>query len=273
MNDSREMWLLRLARRELKARFSRARLDRIRRYLAEPAACFFSGNLGNLAQIYGSDKWGSHWYTQHYQRHFGHWRRSRITLLEIGIGGYADPQAGGASLRMWRKFFRRGRIYGIDIEDKHPHDERRIRTFRGSQIDEAFLKRVIAEIGPPDIIIDDGSHMNSHVIGTFKILFPLLADHGIYAVEDLHTAYWPEYGGSSDLLNNGATSMAFFKQLADAINHEELVHPQYVPSYFDQHVVGLHFYHGLVVVQKGFNNEGSPALKNNMRRDNSSSCR
>ena len=115
MNDSREMWLLRLARRELKARFSRARLDRIRRYLAEPAACLFSRNLGNLAQIYGSDKWGSHWYTQHYQRHFGHLRRSRITLLEIGVGGYGDPHAGGASLRMWRKFFRRGRIYGIDI--------------------------------------------------------------------------------------------------------------------------------------------------------------
>lgn len=95
-----------------------------------------------------------------------------------GIGGYDDPRAGGASLRMWRAYFPKSRIYGIDIHDKSGHDEKRIRTFRGDQTDRGFLEGVVREIGRPNIIIDDGSHLNAHVVATFEILFPLLADDG-----------------------------------------------------------------------------------------------
>ena len=49
-----------------------------------------------------------------------------------------------------------------------------------------------------DIIIDDGSHLNRHVVKSFQVLFPLLADDGIYVAEDTQTAYWPGEGGSSD---------------------------------------------------------------------------
>ncbi len=264
MDTSREMWLLKWARRSLKARLARAELEKFRRRWAEPAACFFSGSLRNLAQIYGSDKWGAHWYAQHYQKHFVHLRRKSIILLEIGIGGYKEPQAGGASLRMWRKFFPRGKIYGIDIEDKTPHDERRIRTFKGDQTDENFLRRVINEIGAPDIIIDDGSHLNKHVVQTFKILFPMLAEHGFYAAEDLQTAYWPEYGGTSERLDSPETSMGFFRQLTDGLNHEEYIRPGYQPTYFDEHIIALHFYHNLVIIEKGLNNEGSCLIRNNL---------
>ncbi|WP_138774321.1 class I SAM-dependent methyltransferase [Desulfohalovibrio reitneri] len=105
---------------------------------------------------------------------------------------------GGSSLRMWRTYFPKARVYGIDIHDKKSHDERRIKTFKGSQVDGDFLDRVIDEIGRPDIIIDDGSHINSHIIGSFEHLFPKMKEGGIYAVEDQQTSYWPEhYGGWS----------------------------------------------------------------------------
>lgn len=87
---------------------------------------------------------------------------------------------------MWKAYF--------DIYDKTYHDEKRIKTFRGSQTDAAFLKRVAEEIGTIDIIVDDGSHYNDHVITTFKILFPLLSPRGIYVVEDIQTSYWPGEG-------------------------------------------------------------------------------
>jgi hypothetical protein len=48
-----------------------------------------------------------------------------------------------------------------------------------------------------DIIIDDGSHVNEHVITTFEYLLPILNNEGLYVIEDTQTAYWPEYGGSS----------------------------------------------------------------------------
>lgn len=40
------------------------------------------------------------------------------------------------------------------------------------------------KFGPYDVIIDDGSHLNSDVIKTFELMFPLLNDGGIYIIED-----------------------------------------------------------------------------------------
>jgi hypothetical protein len=51
--------------------------------------------------------------------------------------------------------------------------------------------------------------------------------------------------------------MSFFKSLADGLNHVEFKLPGYEPSYFDRHVIALRFYHNLVFVQKGLNDEPS----------------
>ena len=242
-------------KRKLRQKFSQEQRHQLRRYLAEPLSYIYRRNLRRLAQIYGSDKWGNHWYCQHYERHFSEMRNKPLTLLEIGIGGYDDPRSGGRSLRMWRRYFRRGRIYGIDLADKSPHNARRIRTFRGDQTDCEFLCQVIAEIGKPDIIIDDGSHINSHVISTFEFLFPLLADNGVYVVEDTQTSYWPEFGGSSEGHMSARTSMGFLKGLIDGLNHAEYKRSNFIPCYYDKWIVSMHFYHNLVFVYKGMNNE------------------
>jgi len=234
----------------------------LKKRLLKPAGLFFAGNLPELALLYGSDKWGEHWYAQHYQQHFHHLRRKKLTLLEIGIGGYADPKAGGNSLRMWKQYFPKARIVGIDIHDKSSHDEDRIKTFQGDQTDEAFLRRVIDEVGRPDIIIDDGSHINSHIIRTFQILFPLLSVNGIYVVEDTQTSYWPDYGGSSEDLGNTPTAMRMLKSLVDGLNYQEFLVPNYEPSYLDRNVVAVHFYHSLVMIYKGSNDEASNLVRN-----------
>ncbi len=229
------------------------------RYLSEPLGFVFRRDLPKLAMVYGTDKWGSHLYAAHYARHFHHLRRKKLTLLEIGIGGYEEPQAGGRSLRMWRRYFPKAQIVGLDFFDKRPHGEERIRIYRGDQSDEVILRRIVAEVGRPDIVIDDGSHINRHVIKSFEVLFPLLAEDGIYVVEDTQTAYWPEYGGSSDDLSDAATSTSMYllKSLVDGLNHEEFIKSGYIPSYLDQHITALHFYHNLVFIQKGRNDEGS----------------
>jgi demethylmacrocin O-methyltransferase len=79
-------------------------------------------------------------------------------------------------------------------------------------------------------MIDDGSHLNEHVITPFRTLFPLLAEDGIYVIEDTQTSYWPKFGGDSYNLNNANTIMNF---------------------------LSLHFYHNLVFIYKGRNEEGS----------------
>ena len=219
------------------------------------ARFLFPGNLRYLATMYGSDKWGQHWYAQHYQQHFSSLRKKPIVLLEIGIGGFDDPHAGGASLKMWKHYFPKGRINGVDIYDKSPHKDDRIRTFVGDQCDEIFLRQLVSEIGTPDIIIDDGSHINSHVIKSFEVLFPLLADNGIYVIEDLCSSYWTDFGGSSEDLVSARTSMGMLKRLVDGLNHKEFMHRNHQPSYFDENIVGMHFYHNLVFCLKGKNLE------------------
>jgi hypothetical protein len=47
-------------------------------------------------------------------------------------------------------------------------------------------------------VLDDGSHVMSHINASFTVLYPGLNRNGVYLVEDLHTAYWDEYEG--DLL-------------------------------------------------------------------------
>jgi len=255
-------WSLRL-KDWAKRRLSPERRAAMREHLAEPLGFAFRRNLPMLAMIYGTDKCGSHWYATHYAKHFHHMRRKSITLLEIGIGGYEYPQLGGQSLRMWRRYFPKAQIVGLDYFDKSPHAESRIRIYRGDQSDEVLLRKIVAEVGRPDIIVDDGSHMNGHVIKSFEVLFPLLADDGIYAVEDTQTSYWPSFGGTSEDLVHASTSLCLFKSLVDCLNHAEFIKPGYIPSYCDQYVVAVHFYHNLVIIQKGLNNEGSNIVRNN----------
>ena len=94
-----------------------------------------------MALINGTDKL-AHLYIEHYHNHFKPIRNQRLKILEIGIGGYSNPQHGGESLRMWSDYFRKSIIYGIDIHDKHPHEEKRIKILNGSQNDPEFLTKI-----------------------------------------------------------------------------------------------------------------------------------
>lgn len=220
-------------------------------------------NLSTMAQFYGSDKWGGHFYTPHYENHFNPFKNRSIKILELGIGGYADPNKGGASLRMWKNFFRKGNIFGIDIYDKSQLEESRIQTFKGSQVDEDFLKKILKKIGTPDIIIDDGSHLNEHIIDSFKILFPLLKKGGIYVIEDIQTSYWPEYGGDSENIENKKNAINYFKGLVHGLNFQEMLIENYKPTYFDLNITSIHFYHNLIFIYKGDNDEPSNMVRNN----------
>jgi hypothetical protein len=162
----------------------------------------------------------------------------QITLLEIGIGGYEYVNKGGESLKMWRDYFSNANIIGFDFYKKELNIKG-VSIYQGSQIDNDFLKSLPA---PFDIIIDDGSHVSSHIISTFDTLFCKLNSGGIYVVEDTETSYWSEhYGGGT--LPTDTTSMNFFKGLCDTLN----------PEYGVSDIYGIktiHFYSGLIFIFK-----------------------
>ena len=138
-----------------------------------------------------------------------------IRMLEIGV-------ARGGSLQMWRQYLHpESAIVGIDIdpETKQFDDpDNRIHVRIGSQADTEFLQSVVDEFGPFGAILDDGSHMASHMVESFRYLFPhALAAGGTYIVEDIHTNYWTYY-------RDQPMSFAdFTKSLIDAM------HAHYLP--------------------------------------------
>ncbi|MFI6095635.1 class I SAM-dependent methyltransferase [Lentzea sp. NPDC051213] len=214
-------------------------------------------DLGSLSVALGSDKWGDlHWYTQHYERHFARLRTEPVRLLEIGIGGYDDPDRGGGSLRMWQRYFRRGLVHGLDITPKTVTGPR-ITTIQGDQSDAEFLDRLGRELGPFDVIIDDGSHLNDHVQISFHALFPHVRPGGLYVVEDLQTAYWPRWGGHPSAADG--TSMGMLKSFVDGLNQAEVRDPRGEGSYVERNISGISFHHNIAFVEKGLNaEEGGP---------------
>lgn len=227
----------------------------LRRAWIECRALAHSSNLNRLAIIYGTDKWNRHWYTQHYQRYFRDLRKRPLKILEIGVGGYDDLSDGAQSLRMWKRFFPNSQIVGIDLYDKSHFSERRIDVLQCDQTDSEKLTEISRRYGGFDIVIDDGSHINQHVIQTFNTLFPLLKTPGFYCIEDLQTAYWSTWGAVS-----GSTSMDHLRSLTDCVNQAE--RPFHQPDYFDQNITEIAFFHNLCILRKEPNNEvsNSPEL-------------
>ena len=96
-------------------------------------------NLRRLAELHGTDEFFAHNYIDVYEKHFHKFRKQPITFLEIGVGGYDDPQTGRESLRMWKNYFVNGRIHTIDIFEKALHQQDRIRIYKESPANLDFL--------------------------------------------------------------------------------------------------------------------------------------
>jgi hypothetical protein len=177
-----------------------------------------------------------------YERHFHPFVNRTATLIEIGVSK-------GGSLQLWKRYFGPfARIVGIDIDPScKVVEEEQISVRIGDQSDPAFLQQIVDEFGAPDIVIDDGSHLMRHVIASFELLYPRMDKNGVYLVEDLHTAYWEEYGGG---LRRPETFIERCKTLIDELNadHSRGAVPI---SNFSKTTLSMHFYDSVVVFERG----------------------
>ena len=124
-----------------------------------------------------------HCFLDNYEMYLGHLRDKEFTMLEVGV-------ASGASIRLWREYFPKAHVFGIDNNPDCAGEG----IFIGDQNDTAFLDSVLAKTGVPDVVIEDGHHWGPSTIATFKHLFPKIADKGHYYVEDCHCFYDSTYG-------------------------------------------------------------------------------
>lgn len=173
-------------------------------------------SLDSLGLECGTDKssW-QHNYLQFYEFYFGQFRTKRIKLLEIGV-------AGGASLRVWERYFQSATIIGADINPnavRFQRDRVSIEIIDQSNVND--LNVLGTKHGPFDIILDDGSHMWEHQITTLRTMFPFLTDDGIYVVEDLQTNFGQlqkDFRGLADF-----SCVEYLKKLVDIRVGDELI--------------------------------------------------
>jgi hypothetical protein len=156
-------------------------------------------DLCKLASAHYVDKCPqyNHTYTPQYDALFRESRNDIKLLLEIGIGNVPlmKPLTGvdytpGASLRMWRDYFQKAQIIGCDILKNVQFKEHNIQTFVTDQSNVDSLNKLIQNVKTfndyADIIIDDGSHKEEHMVTSFKTLWKLVRPSGgIYVIEDV----------------------------------------------------------------------------------------
>ena len=159
-----------------------------------------------------SDKWSS--YLDEYQRLFLEFQDQPVSLLEIGIQN-------GGSMEIWAKYFWSATsLTGCDINERCRNltfEDPRIGVVVGDANSDAVQNEIVRRSPRFDIIIDDGSHKSGDIVKSFARYFPLLNRGGIFLAEDLHCSYWRDFEGG---LFDPLSSLAFFKDLSDIINHE-----------------------------------------------------
>lgn len=178
-----------------------------------------------------------------YDQHFARYRGQPLVMVEFGVSQ-------GGSLRMWRHYFGpAARIVGVDINPLCKQFEAPgIEIVIGDQGDKAFLADLAARLPAIDIVLDDGGHTMKQQIFTFEALFEKVAANGLYVVEDMHTSYWPKFGGG---LGKGGSFVEYAKGFIDKLHEWHLPGmPAAEVGPFARSVHGLHFYDSVLVVEK-----------------------
>lgn len=180
--------------------------------------------LNALCELHGSDKGfiadseGSrpythepHTYTRVYADLFSEHKNEELIVFECGIGTNNPNLVSsmgvngkpGASLRVWRDYFPKSTIYGVDIDSKTLFTEDRIFTEYMDQTNPESIKTFWDKYNIyPNIIIDDGLHKFSAGITLFENSFNRLTPGGVYIIEDVQVAdlyKYVEYFGTTSL--------------------------------------------------------------------------
>lgn len=200
-------------------------------------------------------KWSS--YFEFYDKYFKIFRQKKCKILEIGV-------CKGGSLQMWRDYFgKESLIVGMDVDQECiSYTDEGIDIFIADQSNTDHLTKFVEKYGKFDIIIDDGSHLNSHQIKTFEFLYDYLNEGGIYLVEDTHTSYWDEYKDTNQ------TFTEFAKKIIDDLTAYHSRQNDSITKY-TKNTSGIYFHDSMIFFEKSKDIINKPArifsvgMKNN----------
>jgi len=212
--------------------------------MGELEALFDQGTGGR------SHKWRH--YFAIYERYLTKFKSQQCVYVEIGIER-------GGTLDIMQKFLgEKARIIGVDIDARCKEIEKNGHEIHiGDQGNTQFMRNLRNQIGPIDIVVDDGGHTPDQQITTFYELWPYLKPGGIYLVEDLHANLWASHQHS----RYGITFFDLAKSMADKMSYWHLDPKSFdmfrsgqkverIENFVTNQVYGIHFYDSVIVFEK-----------------------
>jgi hypothetical protein len=193
-------------------------------------------------------------YLREYERAFASIANNEVKVLELGVHK-------GGSLFMWRDYFARGPIVGLDVNAVEIDDPTgRIHVYQGYQEDTALLTRIAQEQAQDgfDVIVDDCRHIGELAKISFWHLFKYhLKPGGIYAIEDWGTGYWSGHSYYPDgrrfhegeeaietirdgsLLESGLRKLSHWRIVKQSARLQRLLSPYQYVRRFSTHEYGM----------------------------------
>lgn len=209
---------------------------------SNPLLNYFVENAGPAI-----DKWLHYFHIYH--KAFSHYRGKSPYILEIGVQN-------GGSTKMWQNYFGiDAKVVCVDIDPECKKLESEgFEVWIGDQESLEFwdnFKKIHKKF---DIIIEDGGHGMLQQINTFRALFPILSNGGVYLCEDTHTSYLPMLKGAG--LKSKDSFVEFAKGLVDEIHGwyykplSELTEHDHILRSLDS----VAFYDSIVIFEKKLKN-------------------
>ncbi|MBK8891620.1 MAG: class I SAM-dependent methyltransferase [Dechloromonas sp.] len=194
-----------------------------------------------LFRIYQASKYLSIKHSSYfhvYEALFGQYVGKYFTFVEVGV-------LNGGSLFMWREFFGpNARIIGVDLNPAAKKWEAEgFEIHIGSQSDPAFWDEFFRQVGPIDVLLDDGGHTNVQQIVTVHKAINFVRDAGMVVVEDTHCSYFTEFGNPYKY-----SFVSFGKRVVDYIHAR---HPQVAPAVadFGSCIASVRFFESIVAFE------------------------
>ena len=144
-----------------------------------------------LGQVYNTDKspYNSighrHPYTAVYTLLMAQYKHNPIRFVEIGI-------AGGASVKLWNKFFEKGTFYFFDRDQNFlDHSAQNVSSVNNTfalmdvSIAESIRESLEKTGGSIDLLLDDSSHNATHQNLIIHEVIPFIRSGGMIIIEDI----------------------------------------------------------------------------------------
>jgi hypothetical protein len=152
-------------------------------------------SLSELINNRSTDKNTTHSYLDLYEKLLQSKKDTAEQVLEIGIGDFG-PKNGG-SIKLWKDYFTKATIHGLDILpiDRVMNEiigDDRIKLYVDTDAyDEKFFKSNFLDKNIKcDFMLDDGPHTLESMKTFIQLYSQIMTDDGILIIEDVQSMEW-----------------------------------------------------------------------------------